>query len=182
MNPRLVGGVWALVTLDCALMGYRLAMGRSAVLGKRRYHRIASLRAGLVGQIPILAMIGLALVLAHQGGPTVTTAFDSAMGRFIQVGGSYAALIFATWAFCLFQSVTVRTIASVFVFGPFTLLRPVVVVAVVVFALGPDPPPALLLMGLMVVVPGVGLEPILDRRIATQLLAPPPCPSGVQSA
>jgi hypothetical protein len=145
-----------------------------AVLDKRPYHQLTSVRAGLAGQIPLVAMIGLAVVLAQRGGSTVTTAFDDAMGRFIAVGGSYAALILGTWAFCVFRSVTVRTVASVLVFGPFTLLRPIVVIATVGFALGPNPPPALLVVGLLVVVPGIALEPTLDRRIARQLLTPQP--------
>jgi hypothetical protein len=171
VSPELIAGVWALVTLDCTLMGYRLAMGRSALLDKRRYHLRASLRAGLAGQIPLIAVIVLAVLLAHRGGSTVTAAFDDAMGRFIFVGGSYAALILGTWAFCAFRSVTVTTVASVLVFGPFTLLRPVVVVLTVGFAIGPNPPTGLLVVGLLVVVPGAGLEPVLDRRIANHLLA-----------
>ena len=172
MSPELVAGVWALVTLDCTLLGYRLAMGRSALLDKRRYHLRASLRAGLAGQIPLIAVIVLAVLFAHSGGSAVTTAFDEAMRRFIVVGGSYAALILGTWALCAFRSVTVGTVASVLVFGPLTLLRPVVVVLTVGVAIGPNPPTALVVVGLLVVVPGIGLEPVLDRRIAKQLLAP----------
>jgi hypothetical protein len=153
-------------------MGYRLAMGRSALLEKRRYHLLASVRAGLAAQIPLIAVIVVAAVLAHRGGSAVTTAFNEAMGRFIVVGGSYAALILATWALCAFRSVTVATVASVVVFGPFMLLRPVVAVVTVGFAIGLNPPTGLLVVGLLVVVPGVGLEPILERRIAKQLLRP----------
>jgi len=171
VSPGLVTCVWVLVTLDCTLMGYRLAMGRSAVLDKRRYHILTSLRAGLAGQIPLIAIIVLASVLADQGGASVTTAFDDAMRRFIIVGGSYAALILGTWAFCAFRSVTVATIASVLVFGPLTLVRPVVVVVTVGFAIGPNPPTALLIVGVLVMIPGVLLEPVIDRRIAKQLLA-----------
>ncbi len=172
MNPWLVAGVWGLVTLDCALMGYRLAMGRSALLDKRRNHAVASFRAAIAGQVPLVLVVVLAAVLASSGGPTVESAFDDAMRRFIIVGGCYAALILGTWAFCALRSVTVRTIASVLVFGPFTLLRPIVVVLTVVIAVGPNPPTELVVVGLLVVLPGIGLEPILDRRIARQLLSP----------
>jgi hypothetical protein len=172
MNLLLVACVWALVTLDCTLMGYRLAMGRSAALDKRRYHLVASLRAGLAGQLPFICVLAIAVVLADRGGPSVTVAFNDAMGRFIIVGGSYAALMLGAWAFCILRSVTVATIASVLVFGPFTLLRPAVVVLTIGIAVGPSPPAALLVVGLLIAIPGIALEPLLDRRIAKQLLTP----------
>ena len=172
MNPWLVAGVWGLVTLDCALMGYRLAMGRSALLDKRRAHRSAASRAAIAGQIPLALVVLVAAVLAGRGGPVVGSALDDAMRRFIAVGGSYAALILGTWAFCALRSVAVRTVASVLVFGPFTLLRPLVVILTVVIAVGTDPSAELVVLGLLVVAPGIGLEPVLDRRIAQQILSP----------
>ncbi len=51
MNGRALAAFWILVSLDCSLMGYRLAMGRSALLDKRRYHQRRSLRAAAVGQL-----------------------------------------------------------------------------------------------------------------------------------
>lgn len=170
MNPLLVVAVWALVTLDCALMGYRLAMGRRATLAKASYHRRAGARAALVGQVPLAVVTALAVALVARGGDGTAAAFDAAMGRFVLVGAGYAALMLGTWALCAIPSTAVRTAASVLVFGPWTLLRPVVVVATVVAAVGPDPSPGLLVVGAVVVVPGVVVEPVLDRRIARDLL------------
>jgi len=171
VNPALVAAVWALVTLDCGLIGYRLAMGRMAILDKRRYHQRATVRAGLAGQAPLAVVTLLAVFLCWHH-PATGRAFDGAMRRFLVVGGAYAALILATSALCGFRSVTLRTISSVVVFGPLTLLRPVVVVATVVFAVGPHPTPALVVVGVLIAVPGVGIEPLLDRRIARRLLRP----------
>jgi hypothetical protein len=140
MRPGLVAAIWLLVTLDCALMGFRLAMGRSAAIDKRRYYRRAAVRAGLRGQIAIGAVTTVAVVLAHSGGTTTTGAFNRAMPRFILIGGGYAALILGASALCAFPSVTLRSALSVVIFGPLTLLRPVVVI-----------------------------EPLLDRRIARRL-------------
>lgn len=172
MNPALVAAVWALVTVDCAFMGYRLAMGRVAVLDKVAYHRRAALRAALAGQGPLAVVVAVAVVVAERGGPATGRDLDDAMGRFIVVGGVYAVVIVGTWALCAIPSVTVRTAANVVVFGPLTLLRPLVVAATVVVAVGPDPSVALVAVGLLVIVPGVVVEPLLERRIARHLVAP----------
>lgn len=170
MNPRLVAGVWVLVSLDCGLMGYRLAMGRSGAIDKRRYYQRATVRSALIGQIPIAILTVVAVLLAHHGGAATSNAFNGAMRRFIMVGGAYAALILAASALCAVPSVTLRTAASVVIFGPLTLLRPLVVVATVVYAVGFHPSPPVLLVALLVAIPGIAIEPILDRRIATGLM------------
>lgn len=170
MNPRLVTAVCILVTLDCALMGYRLAMGRSSAIDKRRHYRRATVRAGLIGQIPIFAVTLLALFFAHHGGVATTTAFNEAMRRFVLVGGIYAGLILAAAALCALPSVTLRTAASVVIFGPFTLLRPVVVVTTIAYAVGLRPAEPVALIALLVLIPGVAIEPMLDRRIAHGLV------------
>jgi hypothetical protein len=177
VNPLLVVGVWVLVTLDCALMGLRLALGRSALLDKRRALQWATVRAGLLGQVPLAVVTAVAVSLVGRGGADTAAAFDDAMVRFCGIGGAYAAAILATSALCLLPSVAVRSAASVIIFGPLTLLRPAVVVATVGGALGTDPPAELLVVGLLVAVPGVAIEPVLDRRAAARgPLAPLPVP------
>lgn len=166
MNPALLAVIWVLVSLDCALMGYRLAMGRSALLDKRRYFQLASLRGALFAQGPLLAVTVLAVVLVERGGPGLADEFDEAMARFAAAGGAYAAVILVASLVCLFPSVTVRAAASVTIFGPLTLLRPLVVIATVLVAVGTNPAPEVLAVGLCAVVPGVLWEPLMDRRIA----------------
>ena len=170
MNVGLLAAVWALVVLDCALMGYRLAMGRSRLLDKRRDHQLASIRAGLVGLVPLALVTGVAVVLVDRAGGGATDTVNAAMGRFVVVGGAYAAVILAASALCALPSVTVRAAASVAIFGPLTLLRPLVVVVTVAAAVGPHPPGWLLVIGAAIVVPGVAIEPLLDRRVARSLL------------
>ena len=84
--------------------------------------------------------------------------------------GLVTSVILAASALCAFPSVTLRTAASVVIFGPLTLLRPLVVVATVVYAVGLDPSPPVLLVALIVAIPGIAIEPILDHRIAMGLL------------
>jgi uncharacterized integral membrane protein len=169
MRPGLVAAIWLLVTLDCALMGFRLAMGRSAAIDKRRYYRRAAVRAGLMGQVAIGAVTTVAVVLAHSGGTTTTGAFNRAMPRFILIGGGYAALILGASALCAFPSVTLRSALSVVIFGPLTLLRPVVVIVTVGYAVWSEASAPIIVVALLVAVPGVVIEPLLDRRIARRL-------------
>jgi hypothetical protein len=171
MNLTLVAVVWVLVTLDCSLMGYRLAMGRSAVLDKRRYYQRAAVRGGLLGLLPLFVVTTIAVVLVNRGGPSTATEFNNAMGRFIVVGGTYAAIILAASALCALPSVTIRTAASVIVFGPLTLLRPLVVVLTIGLAIGSSPTTQLVAVGLLVAIPGVAIEPLIDHRIAKAISA-----------
>ena len=172
MRPDLIAAIWILVTLDCALMGFRLAMGRSAAIDKRRYYQRAAVRAGLVGQVAIAAVTILAVVLAHAGGTTATTAFNRAMPRFIEIGGGYAALILGASVLSAFPSVRLRSTLSVVIFGPLTLLRPVAVVVTVGYAIWPATSAPLVVVALLVAIPGIAVEPLLDHRIAKRILAP----------
>jgi len=171
MSPWLVAGVWLLVTLDRALMGYRLAMGRSGLLDKRRSYQRATVGAGLLGQLPLAAVTVVAVILVQRASAATAVEFNEAIGRFLVVGGCYAAIILATSTLCALPSVTVRTAASVIVFGPLTLLRPLVVVLTVAVAVGPNPSAQLAASGLLVAIPGVTNEPLLDRRFARTIAA-----------
>jgi hypothetical protein len=170
MNPSTLALIWLLVTLDCALMGYRLSMGRSALLDRRRTHQRRSLAAAATGQPAIAAVAALTAGLVATGQDGLGPSVDDAMVRLLHVAVPYAATILAATAACLAPSVVVRTAASVVIFGPLTLLRPVVVVAAVGVAVLPDPCWQLVLVGVLVVVPGALAEPFLDRRISTGIL------------
>lgn len=169
MNPVLIAGVWLLVTLDCALIGYRMAMGRSALLDKRHYYQRAIRNGALAGLVPLSVVTLAAVLLVSRAGPNVAVEFNNAMERFLIVGGCYAAIILAATSLCALPSVTVRTAASVIIFGPLTLLRPLVVVLTIGAALGSSPSAPLAAIGLLIAVPGIAIEPILDRRTARQL-------------
>jgi uncharacterized integral membrane protein len=91
------------------------------------------------------------------------------MPRFILIGGGYAALILGASALCAFPSVTLRSALSVVIFGPLTLLRPVVVIVTVGYAVWSEASAPIIVVALLVAVPGVVIEPLLDRRIARRL-------------
>jgi hypothetical protein len=174
VNPAALALLWAIVSVDGALMGYRLAMGRDARIDKRRYHRRRARRAlGLVQ--PALAAVTLAALVLIATGPAGTGgAFDAALCRLLTVVLPYAACFTVTTAVCLLPSVTARTAASIVIFGPFTLLRPVVLAAAVAYAVVPDPRWPLVAVGLTVLLPGVALEPVANRRVRDRVLRPEP--------
>ena len=174
MSLPLLAVVWLLVLLDCSLMGYRLALGTSGLVRKRPAHLRAAGRGALLGIVPAAAVTVVALVLVDRGGPSVADEPDAALARLAVVGGVYAVVILGTWAACIIPTVTVQTVASVVVFGPLTLLRPVIVVLAVGVAVVPDASAPLVALGALVAIPGVVIEPVLDRRVARRLLAPGP--------
>jgi hypothetical protein len=170
MNLQALAVLWILVSLDCALMGYRIAMGRAALLDKLRYHQRRSIRAAALGQPALAAVTVLATCLIIVGPDGTDAAFNDAMVRLLVVAVPYAACLLATTAVCILPSVSARTATSIVIFGPFTLARPVVVIVAVAYAVLPNPRWQLVLVGLLVLVPGVLFEPCVDRRISQNTL------------
>lgn len=162
--------VWLLITFDCALVGYRLAMGRSGLLDKRRYHRRSSYRAAAIGQPAIIVVMATALLLVATGPPDLAAAFDAALVRLLLVAVPYAAAILVATAICVIPSVPTRTAASVVIFGPLSFLRPLAVVVAVAVAVVPDPRWPLVVVGSAVVLPGALGELVLDHRIRRRTL------------
>jgi hypothetical protein len=172
MNLQALVVLWILVSLDCALMGYRIAMGRSALLDKRRYHQRRSMRAAALGQAALASVTMLATCLIIAGPAGIGAVFNDAMVRLLVVALPYGACLLATTAVCIVPSVSARTAATIIIFGPFTLVRPLVVIVAVAYAVLPDPRWQLVLVGFLVIVPGVLFEPCVDRRISQNTLRP----------
>jgi hypothetical protein len=123
--------LWALATIDAALAGYREAAGRSALIDKRAYYRRAMLRGALFGQV-VIGMVGAAvaaslLLSAEPRG--LLEGLREIGSRMLIVYVPYAVVILSAFAVRAAPSVDLRSITSVLIFGPFTLLRPLVIVA-----------------------------------------------------
>ena len=171
MTVAAVGVAWLLVSLDLALMGYRVAWGTSALLDNRRRHRRAALGLAAAGQPAVLATVAAATAL-HGRDPGMAAAVEDALERLLWISIPYALLIGAASLALLVRSVDIRSTASVVVFGPLTLIRPVVVLAATVGAVAPDAldHPPLLALASAGATGGVGLEVVLNRRAAARLL------------
>lgn len=129
--------VYVLATLDSAFVGYREAAGRSALIRKGAYYARAMLRGALWGQAAValaLALLALLLLRAEDRAALVHSLIGAGR-RMLSVYVPYAAVVIAAFAVRAFPSVDVRSLTSTLVFGPFQFIRPVVVVAGVVWGL-----------------------------------------------
>jgi hypothetical protein len=89
--------------------------------------------------------------------------FEQVAARMLLIYVPYALIITITFFVRAVPSVDIRSITSVLVFGPFTLIRPLVVLAGAIWGLLAAPTiPVGLLMGLIVSLM-LGMEYVLDR-------------------
>lgn len=123
--------------LDAAFVGFRAAAGRDGRIDKRAYYLRAMGHGTLAG-------LGLVVALAALTAAVLATAPDAgsvyaellAIGaRMLRVIGAYAALVLLALAFYTASSLDVRVLSTVAVLGPFTLLRPWVVVVATAWGL-----------------------------------------------
>jgi hypothetical protein len=129
--------VYLLATLDSAFVGYREAAGRSALIRKGAYYARAMLRGALWGQAAVALALALLALLLLRAGDRAAFAHSlvGAGRRMLMVYVPYAAVVLAAFAVRAFPSVDVRSMTSTLVFGPFQFVRPLVVVAGVVWGL-----------------------------------------------
>lgn len=165
--------LWLLATIDAAFVGYREAAGRNALIDKRRYYRRAMLRGALFGQIAVAlaaAVIGLALWFSPE--PFVLLGeLQTAGERMLIVYVPYALIIFLAFAARTIPSVDVKSITSTVIFGPFTLIRPVVALAGIVWGFLAAPKFAVLLLGALVLSLMLGLERVISLFRARRLIS-----------
>lgn len=165
--------LWALATVDAALIGYREAAGRSGLIDKGAYYRRAMLRGALFGQLAV-AVVGavVAVVLVFSPRPlALVRELQGAGARMLVFYVPYALVIFLTFAVRAAPSVDIRSITSVVIFGPFTLLRPFVVVAGVAWGFLYAPGPVTLLLGALTLSLMLGLEWAMGRLRARGLIS-----------
>ena len=122
-----------LAIVDASLAGYRSAAGRNPLVAKRAYYTRAVVRgfsAGIAASALIAAVVGVLLVLS---GASLYEELCRAGARMIAVYGVYATGILLAFAVYFVPSLEVRTLASVAIFGPFTMARRWVIVAGALF-------------------------------------------------
>lgn len=120
----------ALAIVDCLLAGFRAAAGREGRLAKTRYYRAAVLRGLLAGTLLVGLHVVLALgLLATSPAPGETwRACIGAAELLVVVFGGFATVVLAAFAVYFLPVGEFRVITSVVVFGPLTLMRPLVIV------------------------------------------------------
>jgi hypothetical protein len=155
--------LWLLATLDAAFAGYREAAGRNALINKRRYYRRAMLRGAVMGQLAVgiaLLFISLSmLVSADRSG--LLQDYESAGSRMLTVYLPYTAIVLLTFLLRWIPSVDLRSITSTLIFGPFTLIRPLVAVVGMGYGIFAAQRIATVVLGLIVLTMMLSLETVL---------------------
>ena len=165
--------LWALATIDAACIGYREAAGRNGLIDKRAYYRHAMIRGALFGQIAVLiaAASGAVLLILSPEPWALVGQFQEVGTRMVQVYIPYALIILLAFAVRVLPSVDLRSITSVLIFGPFTLIRPIVVIAGAVWGVLSAPSISTLSLGILVLFLMLGLEWAIGRLRAHQQIS-----------
>jgi L-asparagine transporter-like permease len=157
--------LWLLATVDSTFIGYREAAGRSALIEKSAYFRRAMMRGLIAGQIAV-AIVGVVAAGMLATTPQPARLFDTldlVAVRMLMIYVPYALIITITFLVRAIPSVDIRSITSVLVFGPFTLIRPLVVLAGAIWGLLAAPTAPVLLLLILIVVLMLGMEYVLGR-------------------
>lgn len=152
--------LWLLATIDSAFIGYREAAGRSALIDKKAYYRRALMRGALFGQLAVLiagAATAVALVTSSDAG-ALYSSIEAVGTRMVFVYVPYAVIILISFCFRALPSVDIRSITSVLIFGPFTLIRPIVVLAGAIWGVIAAPGVITIALTALVVTLMLGLE------------------------
>jgi len=127
----------ALAVVDAGFAGFRAAAGRDARIFKRAYFRRAMLGGGAAGAGVVLALAA-ATVAVLVGSGHATAEYAQLLrigGRMLWVLGAYATLVLAALLIYATARAELRTLATVAILGPFTLIRPTVIAAATIAGL-----------------------------------------------
>ncbi len=157
--------LWLLATVDSAFIGYRDAAGRNALIEKRDYYRRAMLRGALMGQfaVAIVGIVAAGMLAAEPQPARLFETFEQVATRMLMVYVPYALILIVTFLIRAIPSVDIRSITSVLVFGPFTLIRPLVVLAGAIWGLLAAPTSRVLVLMVLIVILMLGMEYVLHR-------------------
>jgi hypothetical protein len=129
----------AFAVLDLSFVGFRSAAGRDGRIDKREYYARAMLRGAAAGMI-LSAVLGLVtwIVMSQMAQPYALFAEMVDIGRTMSIiFGAYAFLVVAALLVYGVSRHEIRTLSTVAILGPFTLIRPWIVVLALAAGLGP---------------------------------------------
>lgn len=160
--------LYLLALLDGLLCGLRASMGRCPLIRKRGYYARA-LFQGIVGSQIVSALAFAALLIAaalssHQD--VLRADLELAAGRMLRIFIPYAALVLFNLALRLLPSTDIRSATSVLMLGPLTAIRPLVMVAGVLYGISGTHLKETRLLGLFILALMLSLEFFLNRHAA----------------
>jgi hypothetical protein len=165
--------LWLLATLDSAFIGYREAAGRNALIEKKAYYRHALIRGALFGQLAVL-FAGVITAIALASSDNARELFgklESIGARMLLVYIPYALIILITLSIRALPSVDIRSITSTVIFGPFTLIRPLVVLLGAAWGILAAPGAITIALVVVIVCLMLGLEWTLGRLRSRGLIS-----------
>ena len=160
--------LYVLALLDGLLCGVRVSMGRSAQISKNRYYLRAQIRGLFGAQIMSMIAIGTLLLVAFWSPNRLVLRADlqAAAGRMLWIFLPYAALVLGNILLRTVPSTDIRSATSVMMLGPLTAIRPLVMIAGVLYGIWPSTLWETRLLGLFILGLMLGLEYALNRRAA----------------
>jgi hypothetical protein len=164
--------LYILALLDGLLCGARVAMGRSAVIRKRVYYVRAQIR-GLVGAQIVSAMaLGALFLVSGQSAHRAALRGDleAAAGRMLWIFLPYAALVLGNILLRLLPSTDIRSATSVMMLGPLTAIRPLIMIAGVLYGISRSTLWETCVLGLFILALMLLLEFVLNLHAARQQL------------
>ena len=156
--------LWLLATVDSAFIGYREAAGRNALIDKRAYFRHALIRGALFGQLAVL-IVGVTTVIvliSVRDAGFLFSDLELIGARMLMVYVPYAVILLITFCVRAIPSVDIRSITSVLIFGPFTFIRPLVVLVGAVWGVLAAPDAITIALTVLIVTLMLGLGSFLS--------------------
>lgn len=157
--------LYLLASLDGLLCGLRTSMGRCPLIRKRSYYTHALLRGFLAAQVvSLLALSALLLTGAFTSQRDAVRAdLEIAAGRMLLVFVPYAALVLFGLTLRLIPSTDVRSATSVMMLGPLTAVRPLIMIAGVLYGISESRQLETRLLGGFILALMLCLEFVLNR-------------------
>jgi len=158
--------LYLLALLDGLLCGLRSSMGRSAVIRKTGYYWRAAFQgvagAQVISTLALMVLLVVAASSSHRD--AVRVDLEGAASRMLWVFVPYAVLVLANLALRLVPSNDIRSATSVFMLGPLTAIRPLVMIAGVFYGMFSSRLLETRLLGMFVLLLMLSLEYALNRR------------------
>jgi hypothetical protein len=167
--------LYLLALLDGLLCGGRVSMGRCALIHKRAYYARALVQgligAQIISTISLIALIAVASLSSHRD--ELRADLEAAAGRMLWIFVPYAIAVLGSLALRMIPSTDLRSATSVFALGPFTAIRPFVMIAGVLYGIAPSHLLETRLLGLFVLALMLSMEYFLNfvagRRQSQQI-------------
>ena len=160
-----------LAVIDSVFAGFRESAGSNPLLHKNNYFRLAMFKGGLVGVgvVCVIALTGAGHLIIVDSPAEIWTEYLKMFERMVQVYGVFATTVLTALFLYASPRPEVSSLVTVIVLGPFTLMRPVVILFGILWGLSDTTlSPGVVLFGLVT----LGLMVNLERLIAWLNLNP----------